>query len=188
MANWNITVLANDYQGIEHTMPYFKHARYYCQSLGRTYNNNDRQGVSPVFSFWVDSQAATASDCKSDTTVSQVRVLFYPPYVEIGEVVNTMRCERIMQECKSLISTQIIYQAHLIAICSHRQVVKSQLFQGYIAGSNPTGSTICRLSSEAEQRSVKPQVRGSNPLQDANFQSLLNNSLTNSFYFCIIII
>ena len=147
MANWNITVLANDYQGIEHTMPYFKHARYYCQSLGRTYNNNDRQGVSPVFSFWVDSQVATASHCKCDTTVSEVRVLLYPPYVEIGEVVNTMRCERIIQECKSLISTQIIYQAHLGAICSHRQAVKSQPFQGYIAGSNPTGNTICRLSS-----------------------------------------
>ena len=30
MANWNITVLANDYQGIEHTMPYFNDAGYYC--------------------------------------------------------------------------------------------------------------------------------------------------------------
>ena len=68
------------------------------------------------FLFWVDSQAATASDCKSDTTVSEVRVLLYPPYVGIGEVVNTMRCERIMQECESLISTQIIYWAHLAAI------------------------------------------------------------------------
>ena len=147
MANWNITVLVNDYQGIEHTMPYFNNARYYCQSLGRTYNNNDRQGVSPVFSFWVDSQVATASHCKCDTTVSEVRVLLCPPYVGIGEVVNTVRCERIIQECKSLISTQIIYQAHLGAICSHRQAVKSQPFQGYIAGSNPTGNTICRLSS-----------------------------------------
>ena len=61
------------------------------------------------FLFWVDSQAATASDCKSDTTVSKVRVLLCPPYVGIGEVVNTVRCERIIQECKSLISTQIIY-------------------------------------------------------------------------------
>ena len=68
-------------------------------------------GRAQVLSFllWVDSQAATASDCKSDTTVSEVRVLLCPPYVGIGEVVNTVRCERIMQECESLISTQIIY-------------------------------------------------------------------------------
>ena len=79
-------------------------------SLWETNNNNDRRGVSPVFYFlWVDSQAATASHCKCDTTVSEVRVLLYPPYVGIGEVVNTVRCERIIQECKSLISTQIIY-------------------------------------------------------------------------------
>ena len=51
MANWNIAVLANECQGIEHTMPYFNNARYYCQSLGETHNNNDRQGASPVFSF-----------------------------------------------------------------------------------------------------------------------------------------
>lgn len=86
MANWNITVLANDYQGIEHTMPYFKHARYYCQSLGRTYNNNDRQGVSPVFSFWVDSQVSAAFDCKCDTTVSEARVLLSYQFTDLAQL------------------------------------------------------------------------------------------------------
>ena len=55
MANWNITVLAANYQGIEHTMPYFKHARYYCQPLGKPIITMIRQGASPTFFIYVDS-------------------------------------------------------------------------------------------------------------------------------------
>ena len=124
MANWNITVLANDYQGIEHTMPYFNDARYYCQSLGKPIITMIDRAEVLSFLLWVDSQAATASHCKCDTTVSEVRVLLYPPYVGIGEVVNTVRCERIIQECKSLISTQ---NNLLGASCRHKIVRYTQL-------------------------------------------------------------
>ena len=70
------------------------------------------------FLFWVDSQAATASHCKCDTTVSEVQVLLCPPYVGIGEVVNTVRCERIIGGFDSLTSTQISLQHPMMVIVS----------------------------------------------------------------------
>ena len=57
-----------------------------------------------------------AADCKSVPLGTLVRIQPSLPYVGIGEIANTVRCERIIQECKSLISTQIIYWAHLAAI------------------------------------------------------------------------
>ena len=148
MANWNITVLANDYQGIEHTMPYFNDARYYCQSLGKTHNNNDRQGASPVFSFF-GQIAKRQRHLTVNQTLRFRRFESFSTHHMLGLVKQSTRCavNALFKSANLLSQPKIIYQARLSAICSHRQAVKSQPFQGYIAGSNPTGNTICRLSS-----------------------------------------